>query len=57
MRVQTGLVLLLCWLSCGGCGGRSTDELIAGLKSSKGGEATIAAPPCRWATRKRSFRR
>jgi HEAT repeat protein len=42
MRVQTGSVLFFCLLACGGCGGKSTDELIAALKS-KGGEATIAA--------------
>ena len=29
MRVQTGLVLLLCLLACGGCNdGKSTDDLI-----------------------------
>ena len=34
MRVQTVLVLLLCLLACGGCNnGKSTDELIADLKS------------------------
>ena len=34
MRVQTGLVLLLCLLACGGCSQqKSTDELIADLKS------------------------
>ena len=42
MRVQTGLVLLLCLLACGGCSkGKSTDELIADLKSGK--EGIIAA--------------
>jgi HEAT repeat protein len=42
MRVQTGLVLLLCLLACGGCSkGKSTDELIADLKSGK--EGVIAA--------------
>ena len=44
MRVQTGLVLLLCLLACGGCSnGKSTDELIADLKSGKGGEGINAA--------------
>ena len=43
MRVQAGLVLLLCWLACGGCGGRSTDELIADLKSGTEKEGIIAA--------------
>jgi HEAT repeat protein len=33
MRVQTRLVLLVCLLACGGCGRKSTDELIADLKS------------------------
>lgn len=37
MRVRTGLVLWLCLLACGGCSRRkSTDELIAELKSGKG---------------------
>jgi HEAT repeat protein len=35
MRVQAGGVLFLCLLACGGCGGKSTDELIADLKSGK----------------------
>ena len=44
MRVQTGLVLLLCLLACGGCGKqKSTDELIADLKSGKMAEGAIAA--------------
>ena len=44
MRGQTGLVLLLCLLACGGCSnGKSTDELIADLKSGKEGEGVIAA--------------
>jgi HEAT repeat protein len=44
MRVRTGLVPLLCLLACGGCGnGKSTDELIADLKSGKEIEGTIAA--------------
>ena len=35
MRVQTGWVLLLCLLACGGCGKKekSTDELIDDLKA------------------------
>ena len=60
MRVQTGLVLLLCLLACGGCSnGKSTDELIADLKSGKEKEGVIAAHtlPRGRATRKRSFRR
>ena len=41
MRVQTGLVLLLCLLACGGCNnGKSTDELIADLKSGTEIEAS-----------------
>jgi HEAT repeat protein len=44
MRVQTGLGLLLCLLACGGCGKtKSTDELIADLKSGKEKEGIIAA--------------
>jgi HEAT repeat protein len=44
MRVLTGLVLLLCLLACGGCSQqKSTDELIADLKSGKDGEGLIAA--------------
>ena len=44
MRVQTALVLLLCLLACGGCSqGKSTDELIADLKSGKEKEGVIAA--------------
>jgi HEAT repeat protein len=44
MRVRRGLVLLLGLLACGGgCGGRSTDELIKDLKSGKEKEAIIAA--------------
>ena len=48
MRVQTGLVLLLCLLACGGCGKRkSTDELIADLKSGKEKEGLSRRTPCR----------
>ena len=44
MRVQTGLVLLLCLLACAGCSKqKSTDELIADLKSGKEIEGVIAA--------------
>jgi HEAT repeats len=44
MRGQTGLVLLLCLLACGGCNQqKSTDELIADLKSGKEGEGVVAA--------------
>ena len=44
MRGQTGLVLLLCLLACVGCGKqKSTDELIADLKSGKEHEGVVAA--------------
>ena len=44
MRVQTGLVLLLCLLACGGCSNqKSTDELIADLKSGTEIEGVKAA--------------
>jgi HEAT repeats len=44
MRVQTGWVLLLCLLACGGCSkGKSTDELILLLKSGTEIEGVIAA--------------
>ena len=44
MRVQTGLVLLLCLLACGGCSQqKSTDELIADLKSGTEIEGVKAA--------------
>ena len=44
MRVQTGLVLLLCLLACGGCNsGKSTDELITDLKWGTEIEGVIAA--------------
>jgi len=43
MRVQTGLVLLLCLLACGGCSKKkSTDELIGDLKTGKEKERIIA---------------
>ena len=44
MRLPTRLILLLCVLACAGCGKkRSTDELIADLKSSEEGERVKAA--------------
>ena len=44
MRMQTGLVLLLCLLACGGCSNqKSTDDLIAELKSGKDQAAALAA--------------
>jgi HEAT repeat protein len=44
MRVQAGLVLFLCLLACGGCSNqKSTDELIADLKSGKEKEGVFAA--------------
>jgi HEAT repeat protein len=33
MRGRTRVLLLLCFLACSGCGKKSTDELIEGLKS------------------------
>ena len=42
MRIR--LVVLVCLLVCGGCGKKkSTDELIADLKSPQEGDRTIAA--------------
>ena len=44
MRGQAGWVLLLCSLACVGCGRqKSTDEVIADLKSGKEGESVTAA--------------
>jgi HEAT repeat protein len=44
MRVQTGLVLLLCLLACGGCNnGKSTDELLEDLKQGTEIDAVKAA--------------
>jgi HEAT repeat protein len=44
MRRWTGLILRLGLLACVGCGGeKSTDELIADLRSGKEGEGVIAA--------------
>jgi HEAT repeat protein len=42
MRVRTCLVLLVCSLASGGCGKKSTEDLIADLKSSDEGERLIA---------------
>jgi HEAT repeat protein len=43
MRLRTRFVLLLCLLAFGGCGkSKSTDELIADLKSSQEGDRIIA---------------
>ncbi len=44
MRVQTGLVLLLCLLACAGCSQqKSTDELIKDLKKGSEIDAVKAA--------------
>jgi HEAT repeat protein len=44
MGVRTRLVLLVCLLACGGCGKqKSTNELVADLKSSQEGERIKAA--------------
>jgi HEAT repeat protein len=44
MHVHKGLVVLLCTLACGGCStGKSTDELIADLKSGTEIDAVKAA--------------
>jgi HEAT repeat protein len=42
MRVRTRWVLLLCLLACVGCGGKSTDQLIADLKAPQEKEQIIA---------------
>jgi HEAT repeat protein len=42
MRVQTCFVLLLCLLACGGCGEKSTDQLLEDLKSPQERERIIA---------------
>jgi HEAT repeat protein len=42
--MRTRVVVLLCLLACGGCGKtKSTDELIADLKSPQEADRTIAA--------------
>jgi HEAT repeat protein len=44
MRGQIGWFLMLCFLACAGCGGeKSTDELIADLRSGKEEAGVIAA--------------
>src|SRR6516164_3331347 len=42
MSAQTRFALLLCLLVCAGCGRKSTDDLIADLKSSDERDRTIA---------------
>jgi HEAT repeat protein len=42
MRVRACLALGLCLLVCGGCGKKSTDELLADLKSSSERDRLIA---------------
>jgi HEAT repeat protein len=42
MHLRTRLVLLLCLLACGGCGKKSTDELVGDLKSGNEGQRVIA---------------
>src|SRR5262245_28946935 len=42
MRVQTSWVLLLCWLTCSGCGQKSTDQLLEDLKSTQERDRIIA---------------
>ena len=42
MRVRLAFVLLLCLFACPGCGRKSTDQLIADLKSSQVKERLIA---------------
>ena len=42
MRVRIFLVLFVCLLACGGCGKKSTDQLIQDLKSSQVKERLIA---------------
>jgi HEAT repeat protein len=42
MRVRTCLVLSLCLLGCGGCGEKSTDQLIEDLKSPHERDRLIA---------------
>jgi len=43
MRVRTHFVLLLCLAGCGGCGKKSTDELLEDLKSRQERDRIIAA--------------
>ena len=42
MRVRIRFILPLCLLACGGCGGKSTDELLGDLKSSQEKERIVA---------------
>jgi HEAT repeat protein len=42
MRVRARFVVLLCLLACGGCGKKSTDQLLEDLKSSQERERLIA---------------
>jgi HEAT repeat protein len=42
MRVRIRFLLVLCLLPCGGCGKKSTDELIADLKSPQEKDRIIA---------------
>jgi HEAT repeat protein len=43
MRVRTRFVLLVCLLACGGCGRKSTNQLVEDLKSGGERERIIAA--------------
>lgn len=42
MRVRIHFVLVLCLLACGGCGKKSTDQLIEDLKSPQDKDRLIA---------------
>jgi len=42
MSVRTCFALLFCLLACGGCGRKSTDELIADLKSPQEKDRLVA---------------
>jgi HEAT repeat protein len=42
MRVRTRFLLGLCLLACGGCGQKSTDQLLADLKSPEERDRLIA---------------
>jgi HEAT repeat protein len=43
MRVRNRFVLVLCLLACAGCGKKSTDELVADLKSPQERDRLVAA--------------
>jgi HEAT repeat protein len=43
MRVRIRFILPLCLLACGGCGGKSTDELVGDLKSGQEKDRLIAS--------------